>query len=750
MENVSLIPKDGLAGLKENWKTDVLSGFMVFLLALPLSLGIADQSKFPAVFGILTAIIGGMIVSIISGSRLTIKGPAAGLAPIVAGAVIAFSDDPTMGWKMACGAIVVAALFQIAFGYLKLGSMSNFFPASAIHGMLAAIGILIFSKQIHNLLGIPGNALVDDQGKSLSPLGLLAHIPQSLMHLDWQIALIGVISLAIIFGFPLIKNKFAKIIPIPVLVLVVAIPMAVYFNFGGTERGFALIKIGNFIEQLTDGFKGNNISFGGISQVSVFIQYVLLFSLIGSIESLLTVKAIDGLDPYHRKSDYNKDLVAVGFGNLFSGLLGGLPMISEVARSSSNVANGAKTRWANFFHGLILLLAVLSIIPLLELIPKAALAALLLGVAYRLAAPFHFKHAFKVGKEQLLVFVTTIVITIVEDLLFGVLAGIALEFIINMYFSKNVKNTFKVEADLFQEEEAKYIIAVKSPITFSNFASLRKMIESLPKKSNIKLDLSACNLIDHGSVEQLRHLEEEIHHEGGVLIEYNKLHFASLGSHRLSGLRDKSLLGGVTVDRNSIHQEERMELASEMDLDYIKNGKNEIRDLASPFSLYRKMKIVDSVVSGSISGYKFKLIDYSIERPHGLVLVENRATCIIVTTDLNMPDFSMEVEQDYNLLSEISNNLKDIDFEKHPDFSDYYLLRGENEQWIRSFFKPEMIGFFENNKDFLVEVKNGVLLIRINADSLSNADIQVSLEYTKDLLSQFIKHSISKEKVQIQ
>jgi MFS superfamily sulfate permease-like transporter len=747
MENTFLLPKDGLTGLKENWKADVLSGFMVFLLALPLSLGIADQSKFPVVFGILTAIIGGMIVSIISGSRLTIKGPAAGLAPIVAGAVIAFNDDPSMGWKLTCGAIVVAALFQIAFGYLKLGSMSNFFPASAIHGMLAAIGILIFSKQIHNLLGIPAKALVDDQGKSLSPLGLLAHIPQSILHLDWQIALIGVISLAIIFGVPLIKNKFVKIIPIPVLVLVVAIPMAVYFNFGATDRGFALIKIGNFIDQLTDGFKGNNISFGGINQISVFVQYVILFSLIGSIESLLTVKAIDGLDPYHRKSDYNKDLVAVGFGNLFSGFLGGLPMISEVARSSANVANGAKTRWSNFFHGLILLLAVLSIIPLLELIPKAALAALLMGVAYRLAAPFHFKNAFQIGKEQLLVFVTTIVVTIVEDLLLGVMAGIALEFVINIYYSKNVKNTFNIKADLYKEDEYKYILAIHSPITFSNFSSLRNLVESVPKKSSIKLDLSGCNLIDHGSVEQLRHLEEEIHQEGGILIEYNKLHFATLGSHRLSGLRDKSLVGGVQKDRNSIHQEDRMELASEMDFDYIKNGKNEIRDLLSPFALYRKMKIVDSVVTGTISGYVFKLIDYSIERPHGLVLVENRSTCILLSTDLKIPDFSMEVEQDFNLLSEISSTLKDIDFEKHPNFSEYYLLRGENEPWIRSFFKPEMIEFFENNKDFLVEVKNGHVLIRINADSLSNHDIKVSLDYAKDLMAQFIKHSISKEKV---
>jgi MFS superfamily sulfate permease-like transporter len=191
--------------------------------------------------------------------------------------------------------------------------------------------------------------------KGLDPLELLAHIPNSLASLDTKTTLIGVISLIILFGMPMIKNKFVKMIPPPLIVLLVAIPMQLEMDFKHTEAPFTLVSIGNLLEAFRV-----NVSFDGLAQSSIFIKYVILFTLIGSIESLLTAKAIDKLDPYYRKSNFNKDLIAVGIGNMVAGIFGGLPMISEVARSSANVNNGAKTRWANFFHGLFLLVFVLS------------------------------------------------------------------------------------------------------------------------------------------------------------------------------------------------------------------------------------------------------------------------------------------------------------------------------------------------------------------------------------------------------
>jgi len=316
-------PADGIAGLKQNFSKDALAGFLVFLLALPLSLGIAKASDFPAIGGLITAIIGGVVVSMFAGSRLTIKGPAAGLIVIASGAVAAFGGGE-IGWHLALGAIVFAAIVQVIFGVLKLGSLADFFPSAAIHGMLAAIGIIIMSKQIHALFGIDPRLL-----KGKEPLELLAMIPSSIMDENAHITEIGISCLLILVLFSFVKNQKLKKIPAPLVVLAVAIPfgIALHIKTEGAISNFALVKIGSIF----DSFKGGiiNADFSGMStHLGVFIEYVILFALIGSLESLLTAKAIDHLDPFQRKSDFNKDLIAVGIGNSLSGLLGGLPMIS--------------------------------------------------------------------------------------------------------------------------------------------------------------------------------------------------------------------------------------------------------------------------------------------------------------------------------------------------------------------------------------------------------------------------------------
>jgi len=304
MENKTklILPKDGIEGLKENFSTDAMSGFIVFLLALPLSLGIAKASEFPPIMGLITAIIGGIVVSLFMGSRLTIKGPAAGLIVIVAGAVGEFGGGET-GWHLALGAMVVAGIVQILFGVFKLGKLADFFPLSAIHGMLAAIGLIIIAKQIPVLLDV---APAMTKGKG--PIALLASIPEFIMHLDPKATLIGVISLVIMLGWPFIKGPLKKV-PAPLVVLLIAIPAELMMDFQTTEPAYALVHIGNLLENVKI-----NVDFAGFAQTGIFIRYVIMFALVGSLESLLTVKAIDMLDPYRRKSDTNKDLIAVGIG----------------------------------------------------------------------------------------------------------------------------------------------------------------------------------------------------------------------------------------------------------------------------------------------------------------------------------------------------------------------------------------------------------------------------------------------------
>ncbi len=495
-QHIQSIPENGILGLKNNWKSDIVSGFLVFLLALPLSLGIAKASGFPASMGVLSAIIGGVLVSQFKVSALTIKGPAAGLITICSSAVLEFGGE-SEGWKIVASIIVISSILQILFGFLKFGSLSDFFPYSTIHGMLAAIGLIIIAKQFPVLMG-------DDPllYKGESPVELIMDIPRFVLHAHWHIAVIGVLGLFIMFITPLIKIKWLKKVPAPMLVLLVAVPLTFIWHIKQTEPSYSLVSIGDFWGNI-----GLNANFSYITTFA-FWKYVIMFVFVGSLESLLTVKATDHLDPYIRKSDYNADLKAQGVGNFVSGFLGGLPMISEVVRSSANVGFGAKTKWSNFFQGVFLLLAMLLMIPIIEMIPNSALAAMLIYAGYRLAAPKEFINVYKIGKEQLLIFLTTIIITLLEDLLLGVCAGIIVKLLFHLYYGVSVKTLFK---SYYTVEEKDKIITVKilESAIFSNLISFKKFFMGLDAEKEIIVDFSQTKLIDHSFLEFIHHLQHE-------------------------------------------------------------------------------------------------------------------------------------------------------------------------------------------------------------------------------------------------
>ena len=528
MNKKFILPKDGIQGLKENFTSDAISGFLVFLLALPLSLGIAKASDFPPIMGLMTAMIGGLVVSFFAGSKLTIKGPAAGLIVIVAGSVAEFGrGDSLLGWHLALGALLVAGLLQILFGMIRMGSLVDFFPLSAVHGMLAAIGIIIMSKQVHVLLGINP---VDEMGKPIvEPMELLAEIPHTFSNINSNVAIIGLLSLAIVFLWPKIKHPTFKMIPAPVVVLAVSIPLAKYMGLG---KGQLIHFDQDFIHTLAW-----NERFDGFQQTGVFIKYVLMFALVGSLESLLTVKAVDMLDPYRRKSNANKDLVAVGIGNVIASLLGGLPMISEVARSSANVSNGAKTRWANFFHGVFILIFLMLDLQFSDLIPFAALAAMLIGVGFKLASPREFGRMAKIGPEQLIVFCTTIAVTIMTDLLVGIGVGIIVKLITQFILGVPLKSTFKAHV-----KETQGRIAVSGAAVFSNWLGIKKHVDAVKKTDHLLLDLSQCNVVDHTVMDNIIHLRNDFENGGGALevVGLELLKPTSKSNHDLSTrMRDR-------------------------------------------------------------------------------------------------------------------------------------------------------------------------------------------------------------------
>ncbi len=517
-----IIPTDGLLGLRQNYKSDALSGFLVFLLALPLSLGIAGASDFPPLYGLVTAMIGGLLVGLLAGSPLTIKGPAAGLIVIVAGSVAELGNGNQMiGWKLALGAIAVAGLIQILFGLLRFGSFSDFFPIAAVHGMLAAIGIIIISKQTHILFGMNP---VNEEGKPMvHPFELLIELKNTLLHASEhpKVMWVGLISLAIVFLWPKVPGKFLRRIPAAVIVLIVAIPFAKFLELqnvseirdaAGNVIQKAYSPMLTFNRNLFDiiGFKAD---FAGWETPWIFAKYVAMFALVGSLESLLTVKAIDMQDPFKRRSNPDKDLIAVGIGNVVAGLLGGLPMISEVARSSSNVSNGAKTRWSNIFHGLFIMLFLCIDLAFDNVIPKAALAAMLIGVGWKLAHPRELGLMIKTGKDQAFIFIVTIIATLLTDLLLGIALGILIKFVLHAFRGVPISIFFKPKMQVTGNT-----ISIMGAAVFSNFIPIKKKIQSFGLNEIVTLDCTKCDFIDHSVVESLYHIKDDFIEESGELI----------------------------------------------------------------------------------------------------------------------------------------------------------------------------------------------------------------------------------------
>ena len=509
----SEIPRGTLTWIRRTWKADLLSGFLVFLIALPLCLGIALACGYPAIAGIFTAIIGGLLSTFFSNSELTIKGPAAGLIVIAIGCVTEFGytggSDPDadfQAYRLALGVGVAAGLVQILFGVFRAGILGEFFPTTVIHGLLAAIGVIIIAKQFPIVMGASSEG---------SPVDLLIQIPMFIMNMNPIIGLIGIVSLIIMFGYPLITSPVVKMIPAPMVVLCVAVPMGLYWDIGQEGTYTFNQQVHALGEQFLVSIPLNMVGamtfpdFSGLLTM-VGVKYVIMFALIGSLESLLSAKAIDQIDPWKRKTNLDRDTLAVGVGNTVSALVGGLPMISEIVRSKANIDNGARTRFANMFHGLFLLIFVALAPALVNQLPQAALGAMLVFTGFRLASPREFVHMYRLGKDQCLIFVSTIVGVLATDLLTGIAIGILVKFILHVINGAPLRSLYKLNAEVTQEDDHSATIVVRDSAIFSTWIPLRKHLHRLLQDSKrVTLNLSATRLVDHTVMSKLEEWKTE-------------------------------------------------------------------------------------------------------------------------------------------------------------------------------------------------------------------------------------------------
>lgn len=474
-----------------NLKKDLPAGIVVFLVALPLCLGIAMASGAPLFAGILTGIIGGIVASSISGSQLSVSGPAAGLTVIVFSAIASLGSYQTF-----LLAVVIAGFLQILLGMLKAGIIASYFPSAVIEGMLAAIGIILILKQLPHAVGYDADFEGDESFLQTDQNNTFSAIGEALEKFNFGAVVISVLSLLILIYWPRIK----KLSMIPAPVLVVGIGILLSFLFQGTSLALSsdhlvtIPAVNSFGEFLTLFMLPD---FSQITNQSVW-TVAFTIAIVASIETLLCIEAVDKIDPLKRTSPTNRELVAQGVGNITSGMLGGLPMTSVIVRSSVNVNSGGKTKISAIFHGLLLLLSVLFIPLLLNQIPLACLAAILLITGYKLARLDLFKKMWRNGKDQFIPFVVTILAIVFTDLLKGVAIGM----IVGIFYilRNNLRNPYFYQ---IERNGDKKLITIKlaQEVSFLNKAAIQYTLNNLPAEADVVIDGTESRYIDKDVLE---------------------------------------------------------------------------------------------------------------------------------------------------------------------------------------------------------------------------------------------------------
>ncbi len=469
---------------------DIRAGIVVFLVALPLCLGIALASNAPLFSGLIAGICGGLIVTTFSGSRLGVSGPAAGLAVMVAAGI------EELGFDAYLLAVVFCGLVQLVAGFVKAGVIAHYFPSSVIKGMLAGIGVILILKQIPHALGYDESWEGELEFFQLDGLNTFTEIGRAISAFSPAAIAVTIVSLAVLLGWqhPLLKERrLVKALPAPLVVVVFGVSLTLVLSevaphLAPSPEHLVAVPVSSSIGEFFSNFRRPD--FSQITNLAVYTTGLTL-ALIASIETLLSVEATDNLDPEKRVTPTNKELKAQGIGNMVSGLLGGLPLTQVIVRSSANVNAGGKTRLASFVHGILLLVCVATIPELLNQIPLASLAAILLVIGYRLAPIPLFKRMWNEGIWQFFPFIVTVVGLVLTDLLTGIMLGMVVAFFEILIYN--------YQLDFYREETAPGCIRIRltEHMTFLNKAALKRILREVPKGCELTIDMTGTRILDH-------------------------------------------------------------------------------------------------------------------------------------------------------------------------------------------------------------------------------------------------------------
>lgn len=694
----------------KNISTNIFPGFIVSLVALPLAMGLAMASGLPPIAGLITSAVGGIMVALLGGSHVTITGPGNGMVVVtLAGVTLLGNGDMQQGYVLTLAAVVISGAIVFLFGLLRFGGLTDFFPSSALQGLLAAIGLIIMAKQLHVMLG-------EMEPAGSTTLQYLKSLPESMLQIihgkkSPQVYSLGILSLVFLFFHGRIPFLLVRKIPAPVWVIAVGMGYTALSQKVSLLPGMAPQYLVDLPEQAW-----KNLVHPDFSMAATFDFWgvVLMLTFIAALESLLSIKAIDKLDPLHRRSNANRDLRALGLASIASGFIGGMNVVTVIARSSVNVNHGATHKTSNFFQGFFIVLFILFFSNYLQLIPLPTLAAILVYTGYKLISPAVFKKVYAIGWEQLLIFIITLVATLFTNLLIGISIGVLATLLTQLAaigsLQSFLENTIRPNTLLLQENDNRYVLSARGYSNFLNFIGIKKKLDTVPQEAELILDFSLSHFVDYTVLEQLQGYYRNFRSRGGTLEIIGLDTMGAFSNHRLAPRRP--FLQSHTAHSDATHRQKSMRLfAKKMDWSFDRS----VWFTPADFDHFRyfNTRIIDRTsnhLMGNVHHIEILLADIHYHEGEYAARRSKHSTMVKLKLPQKIPQFVLNKE---NLLDRVAAmaGYQDINFSKHPDFSRRFNLKGEDEKAIYKFFDSQLLDFFENNVELHLESDGHSILI---------------------------------------